>query len=357
MTDEAKDATLTGASEGEGIDQAAAQAAPVQETPNERELEMERIAAANLARLGVKPEPEPVAAAAAEPAKEEPAQSLSDQLGKQLEDGTLVLDEAVLGRAMVRTKIDGKEELVPAAKALGQYQKGAAADVRLAEATRLARENADLNAKLREQQPTTTAAQQQEAAQDAAKAKETLADLRKQYVEAMYAGDDEKAGQLFDQMTDIRVNAALASREPAAAQVDPNTIVERTVSAVEQQLSVKSALAKLFEDYPEIKADADFVRLADDRRAEFEAQGKSRAEAIALAGDAIGQKFGLGKHKKPDVAANSGLTTREQKLAAKERLDEPTAAAARAVNSSAQLPQSPSQIIQEMAAARGQKAA
>lgn len=365
MTDAAKDATQTGAT-NEALDNVDVEtvAPPVRVEPTERELEMDRIAAANAKKLGMVVDEAP-AVKAAEPAPEKvedkPVESSLDaaaQLSKQLEDGTIVLDEALLSKAMVRTKVDGKEELVPASKALGQYQKGAAADVRLAEATRMSKEAADL---LRQAEtkaaPAITEAQKQAAEKQAEKSKEDLAQLRKEYVEAMYAGDDEKAGQLFDQMTDIRVQAALASREPAQPQVDVNAILQQAVPALKQQLSTDSALEKLFADYPEIKSDPDYTLLADVKRESYEAQGKSRAEAIALAGEDLGKKYGLGSHAKKDVKSDSGPTTREQKLAAKERLNEPAVAAARATNSSAQRVQSASDVIAEMAAARAQRAA
>lgn len=365
MTDAAKDATQTGAT-NEALDNVDVEtaAAPVRVEPTERELEMDRIAAANAKKLGMVVDEAP-ASAAAEPEKvdDKPVESSLDavaQLSKQLEDGTIVLDEALLSKAMVRTKVDGKEELVPASKALGQYQKGAAADVRLAEATRMSKEAADL---LRQAEtkaaPAITEAQKQAAEKQAEKSKEDLAQLRKEYVEAMYAGDDEKAGQLFDQMTDIRVQAALATREPAQPQVDIKAIVKEEVQAEKQQLSTDSALEKLFADYPEIKSDPDYTLLADVKRESYEAQGKSRAEAIALAGEDLGKKYGLGSHAKKDVNGGSGPTTREQKLAAKERLalNEPAVAAARATNSSAQRVQTASDVIAEMAASRAQRAA
>lgn len=367
MPEAAKDATQLGATDEviDQVDQTTAVAAPVQTEPTERELEMDRIAQANAKRLGVSLEPEKVDPPAAEPApaKEDanPIESTLDaaaQLSKQLEDGAIVLDEALLSKAMVRTKVDGKEELVPASKALGQYQKGAAADVRLAEATRMSKEAADLlRAAEGKAAPATTEAKKQEAAKVAEKSKEDLAQLRKEYVAAMYEGDEEKAGQLFDQMTDIRVQAALATREPAQPQVDEEAVAARLASKVEQQLSVKGALGKLFADYPEIEVDSDMTLLADVRRESYEAQGKTRAEAIALAGEELGKKYGLGSYAKKDVKSDSGLTTREQKLAAKERLDEPTAAAARATNSSAQRIPTASEVIAEMAASRGQRAA
>ena len=367
MAEAAKDATQLGATDEviDQVDQQTAVAAPVQTEPTARELEMDRIERENAKRLGVTLEPEKVEAPAAEaaPVKEDakPIESTLDaaaQLSKQLEDGTIVLDEALLSKAMVRTKVDGKEELVPASKALGQYQKGAAADVRLAEATRMSKEAADLlRAAETKAAPAITAADKLAAAEQEVKNAETLRDLRKQYVDAMYSGDDEKAGQLFDQMTDIRVQAALATREPAQPQVDVNAILQQAVPALKQQLSVDSALDKLFADYPEIKADPDYTLLADVKRESYEAQGKSRAEAIALAGEELGKKYGLGSFAKKDVKSDGGLTTREQKLAAKERLDEPAAAAARATNSSAQRIPSASEVIAEMAASRGQRAA
>lgn len=291
-----------------------------------------------------KTDPEP-----APPAKgDEP----EDQLRKQLDDAPLVLDADALSRAMVKTVVDGKEELVPASKALAQYQKGAAADVRLAEATRLSREAEERLRQIEEREAQAKAqidAQQRDTT--SAELQDELVELTKQHASALYAGEEEKAAKLLSDIVGKRVAVELAGRTQASAiQVTPDQLVEQALPALKQRLSVDSALDQLKSDYPEIWNDPDMALLADSYRDRHEAAGMSRADAIAKAGEDVGKKFGIGKFKKEDVAT-PGSTTREQKLAAKQGLDEPTSANARAATQVA-LPKTNSQVISEMAEAR-----
>jgi hypothetical protein len=325
---------------------------------------MERIAASRRASLekdeGFKIEapaetPEPTPAPVAKEAKLEDL-SLSAQIGKQLEGGQILLDEDTLSRAVVMTKVDGKEELVSASKALGQYQKGAAADVRLAEATRIvqqANQRADELVRAAQAtapaQPAAKAAEQKDASEDVKR-------ITQEHAQALYAGDDEKAGQLLSQLIELRVAEATKGFAKGDTPSESD-LVARVVPAVQQRLSVDSALTQFYSDYPEVKDDTDLQMIADRRRAEFETQGLSRPEAIARAGEEVGKKYQLGKFKTaPADVVNDGSTTREQKLAAKQGLDEPAAAAARATNAPA-LPQTASSVIAEMMRARQPQAA
>lgn len=370
MADQDKDATQQGASEGGTEQQNIGGALTPRHT--ERENEIELIAARrrkqfeeeNGVNLGdgaaapektTEPEQKTVEAEQGGADASSSALALAEQIAKQLEAGTFVLTDDILSKAVVNTKVDGREETVPASKALGQYQKGAAADMRLAEATRASKEASDL---LRQAQERASAATT-DAANTAAEAKkvatsEQFAQLTKDHSVAVFSGDDEKAAQLLDQILDLKLQST--GRADGATPTPAPTIdevVQKAVPAIQQRLDVESALARLKTDYPEIWADPDYATIADMKRDSYEAQGKTRAEAIALAGEDVGRKFGIGKHRKTDVSTSTGPTTRDQKLAAKEGLDEPNSAATRATTAT-KLPPSPSQIIAEMAASRGQ---
>lgn len=319
----------------------------------DRMSDMERIAARRAQQVADSAATE---TAKTEPAPTEPAPAKvdepGDQLRKQLDDAPLVLDADALSRAMVKTVVDGKEELVPAAKALAQYQKGAAADVRLAEATRLSRE-AEERLRQIEAREAATKAQLDAQTRDTTSAtlQDEIVELTKQHASALYAGEEEKAAKLLSDIVGKRVAVELAGRtQESAIQVTPDQLVEQALPALKQRLSVDSALDQLKSDYPEIWSDPDMALLADSYRARHEAEGLSRADAIAKAGEDVGKKYGIGKFKKADVAAD-GSTTREQKLAAKQGLDEPTSANARAATPVV-LPKTNSQVIAEMAAAR-----
>jgi hypothetical protein len=325
---------------------------------SERELAIERIAEQRNRQFeqdeGVKlsPDPEP------EPTKTEPAKPVDEaldaasQIGKQLESGQILLDEQMLSRAFVKQKVDGREELVPAEKVFRQYQKGAAADLRLAEATRMQKEAQDALAAAQEKLKTATTSTERKEAEAAVTASSDLLEKGKELVNAMYSGDEEKTGKMLLEYVTGAVQSALAGREQATPKIDDivNRAVQAAVPAMKQQLSVEGALEQLQKDYPEIWADADLALIADRYVNEFEAQGKSRAQAISEAGDAVGTKFKIGKFAaRPD--GGDSTTMRSEKLEKKRALDEPKATSARASND-APAPQSASDIIAEMRRAR-----
>lgn len=320
----------------------------VERQPSPRELEMERLAQARhqqfLEDEGLnKKEEEKAPASAADPIS---------QIGVQLEDGRFLLDESALAKMAVRRKVDGVEEVVPADQVFRQYQKGAAADLRLAEATRLQREAQealqDAQAKAR------AAVEEGKSKEEQGAAQVDLEARGKELVSAMYSGDEGKSGKMLSEYVNAAVAAALAGRQSATPQVDE--LVQRAVTAavpaLRQQLSVEGALSRLQQDYPEIWADADHARATDWRIAELEAQGKSRPEAIALASEQVAQKFKLGKYAVRSEA-DPTTTARSERLARKQGLDEPEAASARATDTTPPV-QTPSQIIAEMARLRGQ---
>jgi len=342
-------ATQTGAAQGEDVETAVAVANP---GVSDREAEIERIAARKAAEHGeiVVEKPEAAPAVVVEKPAAPLDLSTDAQLGQQLEDGGIVLDEATMARAMVRVKVDGKEELVPATKALGQYQKNGAADVRLAEATRMSKQAAEILQQANEKLATaSTPAARAEAAADVAAANERAKGIKQDFFNAFFEGDTEKASQLFDQA----VQALMPAQQASSTGPTLEQIVDQAVPALKQRLSVDSALDKLFSDYPEIASDPDMTLIADAKRASYEAQGKSRAEALALAGEDVGIKYKLGKHAAKGTGDDPAPTTRAQKLAAKEGLDEPQATAARAATHAQPAPTN-SSIIAEMAKARGQ---
>lgn len=340
-----------------GVNEDVETAEQVKQTePTERELAMERIAADNAARAaaasGEQPaEVQPVAAA---PEKAEEI-DVSTQVGKQLEDGSILLDESVLSKAFVKQKIDGREEMVPADKVFRQYQKGAAADLRLAEATRMQKEAADLLAQAQTNMANATSSAERRDAAAEVEVAAGLVEKQKELFSALFSGDEEKAGKLLGDFVKTSVDAALASR-PAPA-VSDDELANRIAPKLKQRLSVDSALEQLFKDYPEIHDDADMAVIADRYVNRFEAEGKSRAEAIAEAGDAMGAKFKLGKFAEAGRPEASGSpTTRDEKLEKKRTQDEPRATSARALSTEPP-PQTPSQTIAEMARARATSSA
>lgn len=281
--------------------------------------------------------------------KPEPISDVDKQVAAQTE---LIIDDDMLKTAKVRVRIYGVEELVPASKVLGQYQKGAAADVRLAQASKAVK---DAEAKASEilsaarATPATPAEPVAQVKADPAKANAKF----KEASEALFSGDSDRAAELFSEATALAMTPTTERRADPSA-IDSDALVSTVVQSVKQQLSTDSALEKLFVDYPEIKAKRAFSLMADEYIVAFEAAGKSRAEAIALAGDALGEEYKLGKYGQQPTGRqieSDGPTTRTEKLNAKKGLDVVTSGNARAT--SLEVPElTPAQIIAEMAAAR-----
>ena len=312
-----------------------------QPQPTARELAMESIGDARLAQFeqeaGVKfdpvadpdADPEDAAAEATRKGLEaqavKPAANLDAAAQVAAQGGDeLIIDADTLAHAKVRVKVDGVEQLESASKVFAQYQKGVAAEVRLADSVRLQREAAadrEAARQLRADAERTPRAEPQPVA------KAAPAEKFKEATDALYNGESDKAATLFAEAMAAAVGTTGAVQ--AATQLDTHALAQE----VKQQLSQESALDKLFSDYPEIKADADYALLADRYTNAHIALGKSAAEAIAMAGEQIGEKFKLGKHADPTgrpLQTSGKPTTREQKLEGKRGLDEPTASAARA---------------------------
>jgi hypothetical protein len=73
-----------------------------------------------------------------------------------------------------------------------------------------------------------------------------------------------------------------------------------------EKLDQRPALAKLFQDYPEIKADPGFAEIADRYYDVFTANGATAPKAIEMAGERVGAKFKLGRFATEKKGAPSG---------------------------------------------------
>ncbi len=283
----------------------------------------------------------------AKPAAKAPAKADDSAAQAAAQTGDpIVLDAADLAKYQVRVKVDGKEELQPAEKVFRQFQKGAAADVRLAEAgavvknaqaeaariLREAQENAtNVNTATGKPAPTAEVAQ---AAQEKFEAAS----------EQMYLGNAKEAAALFAEAVGLAQGSAGAGRSDAIPEAD---LVKRVTENVLQQQSQNGALEKLFNDYPEIKTKKAFALIADDYKNAFLANGDDYVTAVFKAGEAVGEEYGLGKWRnapEPEVkdsgrlVSSSGPTTRAAKLSAKDELDNITSGNARATTTEAREP-------------------
>jgi hypothetical protein len=262
------------------------------------------------------------------------ATAIAEALG-----GQVVMQE---GKALVRTKVDGKEELVPLDKVVAQYQKNSTADVRLEEATRLLKE-----AKER-QDSATTGKEKAEADAAATAAEENLESVKKKMFDDMYEGRTEEASAALNQIINQSVEAALKGRGVTATP-DEAAVIARVVPAVEQSLAMKSALKQFRKDFPKIATDPYLATRADAFLQEAIDGGKPIDEAFKDAGEKtlgwMRDTLGI----KSDVKPSTALRDRSGKKA---ELDNPSAAGAKTAVQEAPTEQNVAANIAEMRNAR-----
>jgi hypothetical protein len=323
-----------------------------QKTPREAALEalearhQAEMAKANGWELEAEPEPEP-----------SPEPQPQDQLQTQLADPAPEPEPAATLPAKVKVKIDGEEAEVPVDDLVRQYQKNATADKRLAEATRLLREAQEAEAQrlLREQQHQQYLQQQLEQQQQQAPTQNPAGDdplaAGKDFIKALFSGDEENAEAKLVEM--------LAGRQQAQAApapiLDVNEIASTVAQQVQQKLVVESVLNQNRRDYPEMYADPDLEALALTKIQRMQAEeGTDFFAALDTVSKQMAQKFGWsaaqqepGRREDPVPATSSRAT----KLEAKQKIDNVSSINTKTAPTEPQ-PEDASSIIAAMKAAR-----
>lgn len=288
-----------------------------------RELAMEQIEAANMARMeaetGVK-------LTADEPAPAE------QQIEEQLADP----DPAPVVK---KVKIDGEERTVTEDELIRSYQKNQAADRRLEEAAQLLRAANERAAQLEAQIAQNT----QPAAQPAPPA--DLKDEVKSTLSVIYGGDEEAAAEaLTNLLTKTR-----GGDQPTPQPVPLN--VNALADAVSEKLEFDTAYAKVKSDYPDLINDPNLEMLTAMRLQQAVDAGHPRGAALLAVAGEIYQSIGRQPAgRQPDPAPAPRPNTRQDN---KERLDPVRAASSSAIPPSVIAEEAdPSSVIQEMAARR-----
>lgn len=282
------------------------------------------------------------------------AVAVADQLAAQLTDAPLTEPPKV------KVKIDGTEEMV-SAEEIRAYQVGKTADKRLNEATRLLREaqEAQTQRLLIEQQDAQLRAQQASAAQTAVQNTAPAADPQidvsgKEFLKALFEGDEENALTALQKVIGGRQQA------PAAAAPAPTLDIDQIANAVTQQvqqkLSVESALAQSQRDYPELYSDPDMEALALTKIARLREQdGSDFFTALSTVSKDMASKFGWSTSTaagRPDAEpAPTTTSNRTAKLEQKRGIDN-VASVNTKTTTTEQQPESPSDVIAAMKAAR-----
>ena len=266
----------------------------------------------------------------------------------QQADAPQVLSDDDLSRYTVRTKVRGEERLVPLAELRATAQKTDAGDIYLRDAKEQARlilEDARAKAAAT---PATPAAAAPEPGPGPETPSGEVEDLVGSAIDELFKGNEAEAKRLLKQAVSQR-----PSHQTAAAT--PNT--DQIAAAVEQKVVVRSALRQFAKDYPTIYADPIARKVADDFLAEA-TEGRPLEgfpeERIGTILKETGERVLSWTRGLVGVPANgTPATTRTDRAQRKEGIDELPAASTRATTS-VPVPATTSDIIQRMAAARGQ---
>ena len=229
--------------------------------------------------------------------------------------------------AKFRVKVDGVEMDVDQEELIRTYQKNAAADHRLEEATRILRE-AQVAAQ-------TAVIQQPEPAipeQDTNLRQEAAVVLAK-----MYDGDQDAAAEALVNL----LNKKGGDRPTQPVQpVDESQLTQRVL----EQIAINQAFDKVKTDYPEILSSPRLENLAVMEIDQRVANGELRSQAMLAVCDEIYKEFGKGRPQPEEKP----LSKREQNKA---RLDTVPTASAAAVAPKSEI-QDASSVIAQMAARR-----
>lgn len=270
-----------------------------------------------------------------DPDAETPAIETDTQLAAQLADEPRLLVDG-LDKYRVKTKIDGEESEVSIADMVREHQKAGAADRRMADATRLQRENMELQEKLQKQLQDIPAVPDVEDI-----------DTANQYTTALFAGDEAEANKAFATAVKKAVQAAMGETGRSnTTQVDPVQIAQQ----VRQQMQTDTALEQSRKDYPQLYADPDIEALGATKIQRAMWEGQSFSEALNSVGSEFATKFGWQPAGRPTETATT--TARDAKLDRKANIDNVRAINSKTTTTEAP-PQSTTDVIAEMRKARG----
>lgn len=261
-----------------------------------------------------------------------------DQLALQTETAPRVLTDG-LDRTMVRVKVDGVEQEIPVADVVRSYQKDAAAQARLNEATRVLDEARRTAAAAIPPAPVVQPAANTETA--VTPEPETV----KGFVEALFEGDTEKAIEAFAKLglNTGRSDGATLDLEQVQAQLTP---------AIKQQLIDDSALERFEKDNADLAADPHLVSVTNGFIQEAVNGGTPYADALEAGAkrtrDWLASIGAAKPGSEPTASAHQ-----PSKLERKAGIDE-VQALNRTANTTQDAPVSVSSTIAEMKKARGQ---
>lgn len=264
----------------------------------------------------------------------------ADQLALQTEQDTPRVLTDGLDKTLVRVKVDGVEQEVTVADMQRSYQKDAAAQARLNEATRVldeARRTAAAGA--------IPPAPVVQPAANTETASNPQPETVKEFVEALFEGDTEQAIAAFARL-------GLNTGRSEGATLDLEQVQAQLTPAIKQQLIDDSALERFEKANADLAADPHLVSVTNGFIQEEVNGGKPYAQALEDGAKRTRDWLAsIGAAKPPSDPAPSAH--QPSKLERKARIDE-VQALNRTANTTQDAPVSVSNTIAEMKKARGQ---
>lgn len=281
------------------------------------------------------------------------------QIEKQTQAPT-VLKAEDLAKFKVTQVIDGESREVSLEEVMRQHQKAGAADYRLAKATETLDSAMKLAKEIEEQSRGKPAKKKDDASDDEKKTTEVDVEGRvKDAIEKMLDNDTEGAAKIFTE--------TIAAVRGRSATPDTEEIVSQAVVRIQMQQQLTSFQT----DYKDIVNDKYFGRMVDQEFAELiprDAKGEFMpvppgefGKALRTAGDKVrdwAKKIG-GEKKPAEDATKKAADTRAERELRKNDLDQTTGASTKSTSSATSAepstPQARSNVIAEIAKARGQQ--
>ena len=266
-----------------------------------------------------------------------------EQLALQTEQDTPRVLADGLDKTLVRVKVDGVEQEVPVAEVIANYQRTAAAQARLNEATKLL-EDARRTAAAATEIPKPPA-QVEQPGNTGNTSPASKPETVKEFVEALFEGDTDKAVEAFAKLglTTGRSDGATLDLEQVQAQLTP---------AIKQQLIDDSALERFEKANADLAADPHLVSVTNNFIQEAVNGGTPYAQALEVGAQRTRDWLASIGAAKPASDPAPGAH-QPSKLERKARIDE-VQALNRTANSTQDAPASASSVIADMKKARGQ---
>ncbi len=229
-------------------------------------------------------------------------------------------------------KVDGEERTVTDDELIRTYQKNAAADRRLEEATQL----------LRQAQEQAQQVQQVQAVPATESEPEFRAQV-KDVLSKLYEGDEDKASAA---LADLLVKNRMGGDQPT--QNAPNIDIDQLTARIQQKMDIDSAFSTIQADYPDLIADPDLEMLTAMKIDRAVAEGTPRAKAMLNAAAEVYKAVGKTSGRQTDPQK----TAQSHRMENKQRLDLVKPASGVASQRATQSEENASDVIAEMASRR-----